>query len=59
MNYAIVAKKDPYSYQVEAILKKTLDEAGWNYESILSLVICVGGDGTLLYAVHRYLNKMN
>ena len=30
MNYAIVAKKDPYSYQVEAILKKTLDEAGWN-----------------------------
>ena len=60
MNYAIVAKKDPYSYQVEAILKKTLDEAGWNYDKEHpSLVICVGGDGTLLYAVHRYLNKIN
>lgn len=60
MNYSIVAKKDEKSYQVECKIKRRLDQEGWIYnKENPELVICVGGDGTLLYAVHQYLNGIN
>lgn len=60
MKYAIVAKKDEKSYQVESHVKESLTQAGWNYDKEHpEIVICVGGDGTLLYAVHLYLKCIN
>lgn len=60
MKYAIVAKKDEKSYQVEQIVKTHLNAEGWIYDKIHpELVICVGGDGTLLYGVHQFINGIN
>lgn len=60
MNYAIVAKKDEKSYQVEKKVRAALDKHGWLYtKENPKLVICVGGDGTLLYGVHQFLHCVN
>lgn len=56
MKYVVVAKKDEKSHRIEQLVKDRLDKAGWTYETQCpKLVICVGGDGTLLYGVHKYL----
>ncbi|MEG0329489.1 MAG: NAD kinase [Longicatena sp.] len=60
MKYAIVAKKDEKSYQVEQKIRQRLDQENWDYDKANpKLVICVGGDGTLLYGVHQYLHCIN
>lgn len=57
--FAIVAKKNENSYAVEQKVKNTLLQHGWIYDKKNpELVICVGGDGTLLYAVHKYLKLL-
>lgn len=60
MKYAIVAKKDEKSHAVEEKIKRRLQAADWIYDKAEpQLVICVGGDGTLLYGVHQYLHRIN
>ena len=60
MKYAIVSKKDAYSHEVENKIRKILDENHWIYdEENPNLVICVGGDGTLLYALHCYIQQLD
>lgn len=58
--FSIVAKKNEKSFLIEQEVKEVLIEEGWVYDKKHpNLVICVGGDGTLLYAVHKYLNQLN
>ena len=60
MNYATVAKKDEKSFQTEQYLCSQLNKHGWIYDKKNpELVICIGGDGTLLYGVHKYLPIIN
>lgn len=60
MRFSIVAKKDDYSHEVEEKVKERLINEGWQYDKKHpELVICVGGDGTLLYAVHQYLHLLD
>lgn len=60
MRYAVVSKKDEKSHNVELKLREALDSNGLVYdEEYPVLVICVGGDGTLLYGVHEYLRCIN
>ena len=60
MRFSIVAKKDDYSHEVEEKVKRRLISEGWQYDKKYpELVICVGGDGTLLYAVHQYLHLLD
>lgn len=60
LKYAIVSKKDNKSYMVEMKIRETLDTARWIYDKKdPTLVICVGGDGTLLYAVHLYMDTLH
>lgn len=60
MKYAIVSKKDKKSYDVEQKIKKALQNAGWTHDKVKpEIVFCVGGDGTLLYGVHKYLSCIN
>lgn len=60
MKFAIVSKKDDKSFRVEMKVKETLIQAGWVYDKKSpSLVICIGGDGTLLYAVHLYTDVIH
>ncbi len=60
MKYSIVSKKDSKSFHVEQRLIQMFRAYGWTYDDIYpSLVICVGGDGTLLYAVNQYIDIIN
>lgn len=59
MRYTIVSRNDPLSKQVE----KSLDERLTRVNSIRDdynpeVVITVGGDGTVLEAVHNYLDRL-
>lgn len=57
--FAIVAKKNEKSYAIKQRVKKVLIENQWVYDKREpELVICVGGDGTLLYAVHKFLSHL-
>ena len=51
--FAIVAKKNEKSFLIEQQINRELSANGWVMDKNKpQLVICVGGDGTLLYAVH-------
>lgn len=59
-NFSIVAKKNEKSYRIEEYVQQKLCEHGWIYDkNHPDLVICVGGDGTLLYAVHKYMTQLS
>lgn len=58
--FSIVAKKDQKSASAEEKVKNVLTSNGWKYDKQNpDLVICVGGDGTLLYGVHKYLKQLD
>lgn len=60
MNYAIVSKVDEKSHIVSQKIRNRLNEEGWiENEKTAQLIICVGGDGTLLYGVHQFLDRIN
>ena len=49
MRYMIVCRQDENTLSVGRQVRNKLDEAGWQHtESDPQLVICIGGDGTLL-----------
>lgn len=53
-------EKDAKSHAVEEKIKERLQSSGWIYDKAEpQLVICVGGDGTLLYGVHQYLHRIS
>ena len=52
MRYSIVKKQDKNTHEVAETIKRALTANAWEYdEDDPELVICVGGDGTLLYGV--------
>ena len=54
--FAIVAKKDEISTAIESKIKSTLEKSSWSEDKQLpDLVFCVGGDGTFLFAAHKYM----
>lgn len=58
--FAIVAKKNEKSHRIEEKVKEELTNQDWIYDKKNpDLVICVGGDGTLLYAVHKYIKRLD
>lgn len=58
--FSIVAKKNEKSYRMEKYVQMRLSAEGWTYDKTYpNLVICVGGDGTLLYAVHKYMKQLS
>ena len=60
MRYMIVCRQDENTLSVGRQVRNKLDEAGWQHtESDPQLVICIGGDGTLLYGVHQYMDSIN
>lgn len=61
MKFTIISRTDPYSDNLSASLKKILiqDYAWETDEDNPELVICIGGDGTLLRAIHQYLDLLD
>lgn len=56
MQYTIVCKESAVSQQLAQYIKNNLP--GYN-ENNPEIVICVGGDGTVLRAMHQYLEKID
>ncbi len=57
--FSIVAKKDEKSAAIEQTIKEKLVNSNLMYDKENpDLVISVGGDGTLLYAVHQYITHL-
>ena len=60
MKFATVDRTDEKSIIVKTKIIQKLEQAGWIYdEQDPQLVICIGGDGTFLRAVHQYLTKLD
>lgn len=60
MRYTVVCRQDGNTQSVAERVRSTLDAAGWIHcEDDPQLVICIGGDGTLLYGVHQYMHSVN
>ena len=60
MKYAVTSKGDTKSNHFMEQVKDQLDSLGVIYdEDQPDVVISVGGDGTLLYAFHRYSSRLD
>ena len=60
MKYAVTSKGDNKSNELMQKIKDQLDSLGVTYnEDQPDIVISVGGDGTLLYAFHRYSSRLD
>lgn len=58
--FTIVAKKNEKSLSTKKIIKKQLESHNMIYDEVSpELIISVGGDGTLLYAVHKYIDQLD
>lgn len=57
--YATVCKLDECSKKLEQKIKKELDTFMTYDEDNPELVISVGGDGTVLYSVHKYIHQLD
>lgn len=58
--FTLVVRQDEESIKVSKVIKDDLKSAGFIFdENNPELIICVGGDGTLLYAVHKYINILD
>lgn len=58
--FSIINREDADSKAVTLKIKTELINGGLSYdETSPQLVICVGGDGTLLYAVHQYIDLLD
>lgn len=57
MRFSIVDRGDIFSQEIKTHIFDELSNGGWIYDSTNpEIVICVGGDGTILRAIHDYLN---
>lgn len=60
MKYTLVVKDDHFSKHVAKELNNKLQALDMIYDHIQpQMVITVGGDGTMLKAVHQYMNSIN
>lgn len=58
--FGFVTKKDDKSIKIEQYMKMVLCEKGWIFnQTDPDLVFSIGGDGTLLYGVHHYLDQLD
>ena len=57
--YAIVCKQDQESITLSEKLKKQLNTFLTYNEKEPDIVISVGGDGTMLYSVHKYIDAID
>lgn len=59
MKFSLVDRGDAHSIDVANHIKNKCEIDHWIYdESNPEIVICVGGDGTLLRAIHKYIGQL-
>lgn len=58
--YTVVTRPDEVSLSIAQRLRSDLNEKGYSEDERLpEVVFVIGGDGTFLYAVHKYLEQLN
>lgn len=57
--YAIVCKQDELSLSLKQKIKAGLDDFMTYDDEHPELVISVGGDGTMIYSVHKYIHQLD
>lgn len=58
--FGIVAKKDENSILIEEKIKQALKKGNLVEDKMNpELVICIGGDGTFLHAIHKYMDRLD
>ncbi|MEG0264596.1 MAG: NAD kinase [Erysipelotrichaceae bacterium] len=58
--FAFITKKDIKSQRIQNQITKALEEANWELDKDHpQLVFSIGGDGTLLYGVHHYIDNLD
>ena len=56
--FAFVTRKDEHSAALAEQIRQRLTAAGYTEADCPETVFVIGGDGTFLYAVHRYLDQL-
>lgn len=57
--YITIAKKDPYSKEIEAQIIRRMEREHWHQEKTHpDFIFAIGGDGTFLHAVHCYMDQL-
>lgn len=60
MKFNIVDRSDPNSVQIAAYIRSQCEKRGWIYDPDQpEIILCIGGDGTLLRAIHQYLEQLD
>lgn len=60
MKFALYMRDDQHSHEVGKVIRKHLENTQWSEDlKNPDLVICVGGDGTILRAIHTYIHRLN
>lgn len=60
MIFSIIDRGDENSIHIADYLKKECIQRGWIYDNEKpQIMLCVGGDGTLLRAIHQYLDRLD
>ena len=60
MRFALVDRGDSHSVKIADQLRTRLTALNWKEDSLNpKLVFCVGGDGTILRAIHDYINQLD
>jgi len=60
MKYTCYVKEDQLSQQYYQAITQFLNASGWQQDdNNPQLVITIGGDGTVLTAIHKYINGLN
>ncbi|MGI6607743.1 MAG: NAD(+)/NADH kinase [Erysipelotrichaceae bacterium] len=58
--FAIVSKNDTVSIKVARTIQKQLVEGNMEYDEASPDIVCViGGDGTFLSAIHKYIHRLD
>ena len=57
--YAFITRRDEVSSRIEDLIRSSLNEAGWEESLLAENIIVIGGDGTFLYAVHEYMDRLD
>jgi len=60
MKYTCYVREDSLSQQCHQAVNTFLNTSGWQKDDMdPQLVITIGGDGTVLAAIHKYINNLN
>lgn len=59
-HFTIVERPDELSKSIKTRIERALEKSGYVQDAIHpEIVIVIGGDGTFIYAIHQYIERLN